>query len=100
MRRRSSQRFMRLLAFGLWLPTGFGVPVVAEGAPPPARGFPLIREVIPTVPEAEVQNFGVATDRRGLVYVANLGGLLIYDGAWWRALAIGKAKAAFSVTTD
>jgi len=99
--RRPFAPLLRLLVVGLLLSAEFGVPGAAEGAaPPPARGFPLIREVIPTVKEAEVQNFGIAADRRGVLYVANGGGLLIYDGAWWRAIPIGKAKAAFSVTTD
>ncbi len=100
MRRRFAP-LLRRLVVGLLLSAGFGVLGVVEAAvSSSSRGFPLIREVIPTVKEAEVQNFGVATDRRGLVYVANGGGLLIYDGAWWRAIPIGKAKAAFSVTTD
>ncbi len=101
--RRFASRFSCLLV-GLVASTGFGVLGVLDGAAgatrSSARGFPLIREIVPTIPEAKVQNFGVAADRRGLVYVANEGGLLIYDGAWWRALPIGKAKAAFSVTTD
>ncbi|HEV7671934.1 MAG TPA: diguanylate cyclase [Thermoanaerobaculia bacterium] len=103
MRRQFASRLSCLL-LGL-LPAGLGLfgSGEARAALPGsgfARGFPLIREVIPSAKEAKVQNFGVATDRRGLVYVANEGGLLIYDGAWWRALPIGKAKAAFSVTSD
>lgn len=101
MRRRFASRLLRILAAGLSLLAGFPAFGVAAGAEPaPVRGFPLIREVVPAVEEAEVQSFGVATDRRGLVYIANLGGLLVYDGAWWRCVSIGKAVTAFSVATD
>ncbi len=102
MRRRFASRLLRLLAVGLSLSVGHGATGGAQGgtAASAERGFPLIREVIPATPNAEVQNFGIATDRRGLLYVANLSGLLIYDGAWWRCLPIGKATTAFSVTTD
>ena len=99
MRRRSVSRLLRFLAVGLLGSVGQGPSGAAE-APASGRGFPLIREVVPTIEEAEVQNFGVATDRRGLVYVANLSGLLAYDGAWWRHVPIGKAQTAFSVATD
>ncbi len=105
MRRRFALRFSLLVVGALLLPAGLAAlgPVPARAAAlaaAPERGFPLIREVVPPIPEAEVQNFGIATDPRGLVYIANLGGLLIYDGAGWRALPIGKAKVAFSVAVD
>ncbi len=101
MRRRAVSRLSSILVAGTLLAGGIVLPRPAGAAlPVAARGFPLIREIVPAIPEAEVQNFGIATDRRGLVYVANLGGLLIYDGAWWRCIPIGKATAAFSVATD
>ena len=70
------------------------------GAGAVERGFPQIQHYTPSLPEAEVQNFGIARDPRGTLYVANLGGILIHDGAWWRLAEIGAARTAFSVATD
>jgi diguanylate cyclase (GGDEF)-like protein len=66
----------------------------------PERGFPLIQSYQPSLPEAEPQYFGIARDSRGVLYAANLGGLLIYDGAWWQRVPIGRRLAAFSVASD
>lgn len=64
------------------------------------RGFPLIQHYSPSLPEAEIQNFGLARDPRGTLYVANLGGVLIHDGAWWKLVEVGAARTAFSIATD
>ncbi|MFL6292838.1 MAG: diguanylate cyclase [Thermoanaerobaculia bacterium] len=64
------------------------------------RGFPLIQPYFPSLPEAETQNFGIARDPQGTLYIANLGGILIHDGAWWRLVEIGAARTAFSVAAD
>jgi diguanylate cyclase (GGDEF)-like protein len=66
----------------------------------PGRGFPRIQHYSPSLPEAEVQSFGIARDPQGTLYIANLGGVLIHDGAWWRLVEIGAARTAFSVATD
>ena len=51
---------------------------------PAERGFPLIRLFDETDHGAGTQNFGVTTDARGYVYIGNLEGVLIWDGARWR----------------
>jgi len=81
------------------------VPGPAAAAPPAPghpreRGFPLIQGYLPSVEGAESQNFDIASDPRGFLYVANLGGLLIYDGARWQLVPIGERKSAFSVACD
>ena len=63
------------------------------------RGFPLLQTYDPGLAEAGTQSLDVATDGRGLIYVGNESGLLIYDGAWWRLLPIGKAKSVFSLAS-
>jgi diguanylate cyclase (GGDEF)-like protein len=63
------------------------------------RGFPLIQTYDPGLAEASTQNFDLVADSRGLVYVGNGGGVLIYDGARWRILPIGKAKNVFSLAS-
>jgi diguanylate cyclase (GGDEF)-like protein len=64
------------------------------------RGFPLIQAYDPGLPDADTQNFAIARDPRGFLYVGNGGGVLIYDGAWWRLIPIGKAKSVFSLASD
>src|SRR6266852_5926954 len=56
------------------------------------RGFPLIQAYDPALPDAETQNFAIARDPRGFVYVGNGGGVLVYDGAWWRLIPVGRGK--------
>ncbi|MEO8359833.1 MAG: GGDEF domain-containing protein [Vicinamibacteria bacterium] len=51
---------------------------------PSERGFPLMRLFDDTDHHGAPQNFGVAVDQRGYVYVGNLQGVLIFDGAHWR----------------
>ncbi len=81
-----------LLAFA----TG-GTALFASGE---ERGFPLIQAYDPGLPDAETQNFAIARDPRGFVYVGNGRGVLVYDGAWWRLIPIGKAKTVFSLASD
>jgi diguanylate cyclase (GGDEF)-like protein len=77
-------------------------PASTTGAPvhPRERGFPLIQSFAPPLEGAETQNFDIASDPRGFLYVANLGGLLVYDGAWWQLITIGSQKSAFAVACD
>jgi diguanylate cyclase (GGDEF)-like protein len=74
--------------------TGAALPSAEE------RGFPLIQTYDPVLQDAEPQNFAIDRDPRGFVYVGNGGGVLIYDGAWWRLIPIGKAKSVFSLASD
>jgi diguanylate cyclase (GGDEF)-like protein len=99
MRARAVQRLLRLLACGLLLARA----LPAETVPRPdtsERGLPLIQTFDPPVLEASSQNFDITRDPRGVLYAANLGGVLVYDGAWWRLIAIGKAKSAISLASD
>ncbi|HEX4966172.1 MAG TPA: diguanylate cyclase [Thermoanaerobaculia bacterium] len=96
MRPLSVPRLPCLLACSLLL-AGAGL---ALAAPSAERGFPLIQTYEPTIPEAEVQNFGIARDPHGVIYVANVAGVLVYDGAWWRLIPAGKTKTAFCVASD
>jgi diguanylate cyclase (GGDEF)-like protein len=99
-------RLSCLLACGLLLamaaiPATGATPATAAALPgSQERGFPLIQAYDPALPEADTQNFAIARDPRGFVYVGNGGGVLIYDGAWWRLIPIGKAKSVFSLASD
>ncbi|MEA2561977.1 MAG: hypothetical protein QOH06_3481 [Acidobacteriota bacterium] len=70
------------------------------GAGAMEHGFPQIQHYTPSLPEAETQNFGIARDLQGILYIANGSGILVHDGAWWRLVEIGAARTAFSVATD
>jgi diguanylate cyclase (GGDEF)-like protein len=74
--------------------------LVPTAAPAAERGYPLIQTYVPSHPQAEAQSFDVTRDPKGVLYVANLGGVLAYDGAWWRLVEIGKAKSAFAIAVD
>ncbi|HSK78273.1 MAG TPA: diguanylate cyclase [Thermoanaerobaculia bacterium] len=74
-----------------------GVPAAGLAAPrSPERGFPLIETYDPGR-DIPLQSFDLVRDSRGLLYVANGSGVLVYDGAWWRSIGIGKAVTAFSL---
>jgi diguanylate cyclase (GGDEF)-like protein len=62
-----------------------------------AHGYPLIQSYVPAHPGAESQSFDLTRDAKGVLYVANLGGAMAYDGAWWRLAEVGKGKTAFSI---
>jgi len=64
---------------------------------PEERGFPLLHSHEPAEYHASPQNFGLTQDPSGLIYVANLHGVLIYDGAWWRRIGCVRAAGVFTV---
>lgn len=66
-------------------------------APPSERGLPLVRNVSPAEHGGRAQSFAVTEDQRGLLYVGNLKGLLEFDGARWRTIALPNDSAAFAV---
>jgi diguanylate cyclase (GGDEF)-like protein len=102
MRLRPDPRLTGALCCWLLLAGALAVHAADRSEDPGAaeRGFPLIQAYSPVSPEAETQNFGLTRDPQGLLYLANLSGILVYDGAWWRQIPIGKAKAAFSVASN
>lgn len=83
-----------LLLCGL-LPGG---PAAARAAR--EQGFPLIQSYEPGLAEAGIQSFAIASDPRGILYFGNGAGVLTYDGAWWRAIPIGKDRTAFALGVD
>ncbi|MCB0429818.1 MAG: SpoIIE family protein phosphatase [Flavobacteriales bacterium] len=52
---------------------------------------------IKTIYDAQEQNFGIAQDKRGLMYFANNEGVLEYDGARWNKIVVGSDLQVFSV---
>ncbi len=72
----------------------------APGMVQSERGYPLIQTYEPSLPEASTEHFGATRDPRGVLYFANLAGVLVYDGAWWQRIEVGKGVSAFRVESD
>ncbi|MCU0286366.1 MAG: hypothetical protein MUF15_08190, partial [Acidobacteria bacterium] len=51
-------------------------------------GFKDIKNYTPEIYNSLEQNWCILQDKRGLIYVANQGGLLEYDGLSWRRIAV------------
>ena len=49
-------------------------------------GFPLITNYLPKEYSANVQNWAVIQDNRGVLYFGNVSGVLEYDGVNWRLI--------------
>lgn len=84
-----------MAAMGAHTPTAFACALVvalalpARGLEPadprPAEsGFPIMRAFDDAEHGGAPQNFAVAADTRGYIYIGNLHGLLVWDGARWR----------------
>ena len=50
------------------------------------NGLPYIQNFSPTDYNAEIQNFSIIQDKRGLIYSGNNKGVLVYDGVSWRLI--------------
>ena len=50
------------------------------------NGLPYIQNFSPQDYKAEIQNFAIVQDKRGLMYFGNNKGVLIYDGVNWRLI--------------
>lgn len=61
------------------------------------KGFPLIQTYSSAPLEAEAQNLDLTRDPEGILYVGNASGVLVYDGAWWQVVPVGKAKSAWAL---
>jgi signal transduction histidine kinase/DNA-binding NarL/FixJ family response regulator len=62
----------------------FHIPFFLSGQ----RGFSFIRNYSREEYGQQSQNWSVAQDRRGVIYVANNGGVLEYDGVDWRRIRV------------
>ncbi len=51
-------------------------------------GLPIIRNYLPSDYNATPQNWAIVQDKRGIMYFANTGGVLEYDGISWRLIEV------------
>ena len=62
-------------------------------------GVPSITNFLAEDYKANPQNWGLAQDKRGVLYVANNGSVILeYDGASWRSFETGNRSRARSIT--
>ncbi|MCP4657476.1 MAG: hypothetical protein GY856_18890, partial [bacterium] len=85
-------RLFAALAVGLLLPAS-----TAPAATPGERGKPFLATFTPDEYDAQTQNWSVAQDQRGIVYAANLDGVLEYDGVRWRLIGTPGKISAWSL---
>ncbi|HET7434834.1 MAG TPA: diguanylate cyclase, partial [Thermoanaerobaculia bacterium] len=64
------------------------------------RGLPLITTISPEARPGGSQSFAVTQDPRGILFVGNLAGVLVYDGAFWRLVALPNDSAVYSIATN
>src|SRR5260221_11569150 len=72
--------------------------VAAGGAP--RLGYPLLTTFDQQQHHGGSQNFALAQDGRGILYFANLRGVLTYDGAWWNLVTLPREAPALGMAID
>ena len=74
---------------------------VVFAAPATTRlGYPLLTSFDQQQHHGGSQNFAMAQDARGILYFANLRGVLTYDGAWWDLITLPRNAPALSIGID
>jgi DNA-binding CsgD family transcriptional regulator len=66
----------------------------------PLSGLPFVRNFHPVEYQAGIQNWDIAQDKRGLLYIANNFGLLEYDGNHWELYRVRNGTKVRSVAID
>lgn len=66
----------------------------------PLAGLPFVRNFHPVEYQAGIQNWDLAQDKRGLLYIANNFGLLEYDGNKWNLARVRNGTKMRSVALD
>ena len=61
------------------------------------NGLPYIQNFSPKDYNAEIQNFSIVQDKRGLMYFGNNKGVLVYDGVSWRLIPTANKTLARSL---
>src|SRR3954451_1467868 len=63
-------------------------------------GYPLLTAFDQQQHHGGSQNFAFAQDARGILYFANLRGVLTYDGAWWNLITLPRNAPALGIAID
>lgn len=62
-------------------------------------GLPIIKNYLPSEHGGTPQNWAIVQDKRGIMYFANTGGLIEYDGSSWRIIKV-ENEVARTVAID
>ena len=63
-------------------------------------GLPYLRDYSPREYRAQSQNWSVTQDQRGVIYIGNNDGVLIYDGVRWHTVRVANDSAVHSLDVD
>jgi len=63
------------------------------------HGYPFITNISAEEYDGHVQNWGFTTDDEGMLFVANTGEVLRYDGVRWHSISV-PGRRTFSITSD
>jgi signal transduction histidine kinase len=111
-RGRSSQERIRIWWFAaiLFCSNAFATFEMGEGLQAGARGGatshqelgrPFIRNFEPTEYGGFPQNWSIAQDHQGVIYIANTqGGVLAFDGSHWRSITLPNLSGARALAAD
>jgi signal transduction histidine kinase len=89
---------LRLLLFAV-LPLLLSAGVQA-GPDEREAGLPFLRSYSPKEYRAQDQNWAVVQDPRGVIYVGNNDGVLLYDGVHWKTIRVANGSAVRSLDVD
>lgn len=79
----------------LWLLSGYCLGQALE-----EKGFPFLKYYSSNEYKAHTQNFAIAQDHRGLLYVGNFAGILEYDGVSWRLIQTARQTKVSALAVD
>lgn len=65
-----------------------------------SSGLPFIRNFTPVEYRAGIQNWYIAQDKRGVIFIANNYGLLEYDGSEWETYRVSNGSKMRSLAHD
>ncbi|HYC86759.1 MAG TPA: triple tyrosine motif-containing protein [Chryseosolibacter sp.] len=91
----ASKAHPRWFLFSLLLLCGFHT-----SAQSPLAGLPFVRNFHTVEYKAGIQNWDIAQDKRGILYIANNFGLLEYDGDRWELYRVLNGTKVRSVAID
>lgn len=87
--------FIWILILSLW-----GITLASHLLYAEAPGIPLINNHHPADYRADSQNWSVVEDHRGYIYIANISGVLEYDGVAWRLITLPGNAFATALAID
>jgi serine phosphatase RsbU (regulator of sigma subunit) len=83
--------------FLIILVSGFPINPNAKNA---EIGIPFIRNFTPDEYNAETQNWSIAQNKQGIIFIGNNSGVLEYDGTYWRLIECANHSSVRSLAID